>query len=237
MINKPLCCIIDDEESSLASLKDIIEEIDLLEVEQSFLDPDKFLIKVDKLQSKIIFLDMEMPITGLEVANKLKNKLIIFVSGHTDKAYQTYDVDAIDFVPKPIRASRVKIAIEKALKLVSTTTISLSTENASKEEILVSEIAFISTCKKEKSEDPRDKKIQLTNGIIIKVKNTHLKSLLEMLPNCFIQINKSEIINIDAVHKRINSDTVEIEISGKPFVFILGDKAKKQFFELKPNLS
>ena len=248
MINKPLCCIIDDEESSLASLKDIIEEIDLLEVEQSFLDPDKFLLKIDKLKSQIIFLDMEMPISGLDVANRLKDKLIIFVSGHTDKAYQTYDVAAIDFVPKPIRASRVKMAIEKALKSVSISSIYLSTEEASKEEIIVSEIKFISNYKliedkgkpgyyiKEEN-DKNYKFIYLKNDTIIKVsQRISNESLIDMLPNNFIKVNRQEIINVDEIHKKKDSDTILIDVLGVTQDIILGESAKKLFFKLKPNL-
>ena len=232
MINKPLCCIVDDEESSLASLKDLIEDIDLIEIEHSFLDPDKFLMKIDSLKSKIIFLDIEMPIYGIDVASKLNDKLVIFVSGHTDKAFETYNVNAIDFVPKPIRGNRLKEAINKVLKLVSSTSICLRTEDAKKEEVVISEIAFISTC-----DDPRDKLIHLSKGKKVKAKNITVDSLLELLPNYFLKVNPSEIININTVHKRINSDTVEIETEGGTFSFILGDKARNKFFKLKPNLA
>jgi len=232
MINKPLCCIVDDEETSLAALKEFIVEIDLLKIEKPFSDPDKFLMRIDSLKSEIIFLDIEMPIYGIEVASKLKDKLIIFVSGHTDKAFETYNVNAIDFVPKPIRGNRLKDAIEKALKLVSSTSIYLRTGDAKKEEIVISEIAFISTC-----EEPRDKYIQLSNGKKIKAKNITVDSLLEQLPNYFLKVNPSEIINIKVVRKRIDSDTVEIETEGGTFNFTLGDKAKKEFFKLKPNLA
>jgi DNA-binding LytR/AlgR family response regulator len=232
MINKPLCCIVDDEESSLAALRDFIEEIDLLVIEKSFSDPDKFLMKIDSLKSEIIFLDIEMPIYGIDVANKLKNKLVIFVSGHTEKAIETYNVNAIDFVPKPIRGIRLKDAIEKVLKKVVATSISLRTDNANKEEIIISEIAFISTC-----DDPRDKHIQLSNGKKIKAKNITVNNILKLLPNYFLKVNPGEIININAVHKRLNSDTIEIETEGGTFTFVLGDKARKEFFKLKPNLA
>jgi DNA-binding LytR/AlgR family response regulator len=232
MINKPLCCIVDDEESSLASLKDLIEEIDLIEIEYSFLDPDKFLMKIDSLKSEIIFLDIEMPIYGIDVASKLKDKLVVFVSGHTEKAFETYNVNAIDFVPKPIRGNRLKDAIEKVLKKVMASSISLRTENANKEEIIISEIAFISTC-----EDPRDKYIQLSKGKKIKAKNITINNILKQLPNYFLKVNPSEIINVNAVHKRLNSDTVEIETEGGTFTFVLGDKARIEFFKLKPNLA
>ena len=55
-MSKPLCVLVDDERPSLSALKDAIEEIGLLEIENSFLNPDKFLTQVDQLKSDIIFL-------------------------------------------------------------------------------------------------------------------------------------------------------------------------------------
>src|SRR5688572_7377065 len=113
---KPLCVLVDDDEGSLSRLKSVLEELQMLDVERAFTSPDKFLTAIDSLNANIVFLDMDMPIQGNDVALKLRNKKIIFVSGHPELAHIAYDVHAVDFVKKPILASRLKEAIQKVLE-------------------------------------------------------------------------------------------------------------------------
>jgi DNA-binding LytR/AlgR family response regulator len=230
---KPFCVIVDDEESSLALLKSKIEEIDLLEIEQSFLDPEKFLLNLSKLKSEIIFLDMEMPIDGDEVAKKLKNKKIIFVSGHKDLAYKAYDVDAIDFVPKPISTFRLKQAIEKAVKSITSTFVVIKTEDAKKEEINYDTIIYISTHKAEK----RDKDFYLSDGTSVRAKGVDISDLIAELPSDkFCKINSSEIVNLSYVKKLLSSDSIGITINSRIKELTLSESCKQIFFAQKPHL-
>jgi len=231
-MNKPLCIIVDDEAPSLSALQNHIEELGLLEIEKSFLDPDKFLVKIDSLKSNIIFLDLEMPITGDKIAEKLKNKHIIFVSGHKELGYLGFEVGVIDFVPKPIRQSRLKEAIEKVLKFYKTNNlIVLKTQNSKKQEINTESIFLISSCKNE----PRDKRIILSNKKEIIAKNINFDSLLKLLPNNFTKVNPSQIANLKYVTHLIDSDTIGINIMGEIKEINLGDSYKNNFFAAKPN--
>lgn len=233
MKNKPLCVLVDDVELNLSALKSAIEEIGLLEIEKVFTDPDKFLSKVSDLKSEIIFLDMAMHINGIDVAKKLKGKKVIFVSGHTEDAWKAYDVDAVDFVPKPILTSRLKQAIEKVLKQLSSSIIVLKTENASREEIPLDSIIYITTNTKEK----RDKDIYLNNGIVVRAKQYDLKELENELPiGKFLKINPSQIVNLSFVTRLMSKDTIGININGKTEQFTLGESSKEAFFAQKPHL-
>lgn len=234
MKSKPLCVIVDDEESGLAALKSKIEDLGILEIEKAFLDPDKFLIEVEKLDSRIVFLDIEMPISGFDVAKKLKDKLIIIVSGHTDRGVEAFDINAIDFVRKPVQVSRLKEAIEKVvLKLVSQSFF-VRTNTASKEEILLNSIAYIKTS----DDDSRDKIIALSTGKKIIAKDITLETLLNVLSANFIQVNSSVIVNLDFVNKRIDFETMKIDnlIELEAFEFTIGEKFKSGFFSKKPGL-
>ena len=115
MITKPLCVILDDEEIALDSLRENIEELNLLEIERAFLDPNDLLDDIDTLQSQIFFLDIEMGITGIEIAKELKNKSIIFVSGHNEYISDVVDIKPVAFVQKPIKKHKLKKAIELAV--------------------------------------------------------------------------------------------------------------------------
>ncbi len=204
---KHQCVLVDDEEFALAALKGMIEELDILKVERAYLNPDRFLVDIDSLESKIIFLDLEMPIYGVEVASKLKNKQVIFVSGYTDKAYQTFDVNPVDFVPKPIRLSRLKTAIYKALSSIQTDKIVVKTLKAKRHEVALDEIAYIYTDKKG---DSRNKIIHLVDGSTIDIANTKFIEILDQSSK-LLQVNPSAIVHIDQVVQVIDTDKADLD--------------------------
>lgn len=110
------CIIIDDEPIAREGLKLLIEEISDLTVVAKFsngLSAIDFLInnKVD-----LIFLDIEMPgISGLEFAEKIdKNTLTIFTTAYSQYALKSYDLQALDYLLKPIHKERLSQAIVKA---------------------------------------------------------------------------------------------------------------------------
>lgn len=231
MRSKPLCIIVDDEELGLSALRDSIEELGLLEIERAFLDPDQFLVQIDQLESKIIFLDMEMPIEGLEVASRLKDKLVIFVSGYVERGYKTFDVNAIDFVPKPIRQSKLKSATEKALGLLKPNTLVIKTQDTKREEFAPDIIYRIKT-----ASDSRDKEIFLLSGKTVLAKNVGFKELLDQLPVSFLQVNPGDVVNLDYVNKLLNTDTIGLDIPGmdKTIEITLGNNNRENFFQRKP---
>lgn len=232
MRSKPLCIIVDDEESGLSALRDNIEELGMLEIEKAFLDPDKFLVQIDQLEAKIIFLDMEMSVDGLEVASKLNDKLIIFVSGYVERGPDSYDVDAVYFVPKPIRQSKLKSAIEKALLRLKPDKLVVKSQDSKREEIAPESICLIKTGTK----DSRDKEILLISGKTVTAKNIGFKELLDQLSDSFLQVNPSDVVNLDYVNKLLNIDTIGLEIPGidKTIEISLGNNNRESFFQRKP---
>lgn len=232
MITKPNCVILDDEENALAFLRDSIEELNLLNIERAFLDPDDLLVEVDNLKAEIYFLDIEMGISGIEVAEKLKDKLVIFVSGRKDLACDTYNVNAVDFVPKPIRKSRLKTAIEKALNMLKkdkSDFIVLKTQNSTKEEIKQKDIIYIGA-------EGRDKKIFLSNGNHTLAKNINWETILTALSDEFLQISPQNSINCKYATKLISADLISIDYSGRTVELSLTNSYKDAFFEAKPHL-
>ncbi|WP_372744137.1 LytR/AlgR family response regulator transcription factor [Lutibacter sp.] len=232
MVAKPNCVILDDEEYALAFLKNNIEELNLLNIERAFLDPDELLVEFDNLKSDIYFLDIEMAISGIEVAEKLKDKLVIFVSGRKDLAFETYDVRAIDFVPKPIRKSRLKEAIERALlalKNRQSDFIVLKTDTSTKEEIKQEDIIYMKAV-------GRDKEIYFSNGKSTIAKNINWDTIQSELSDNFLQINPQNTVNIKYATKLISADLIGVNYNGKTIELSLTDKFKESFFKAKPHL-
>jgi DNA-binding LytR/AlgR family response regulator len=110
------CIIIDDEPLARTGLQNILKGISSVEVLESFsnaIDANEFL-KANMVD--VMFLDIEMAsLNGLEFAKSLIYKpLIIFITAYPQYALDSYELDAIDYLVKPLRTERLLRAINKA---------------------------------------------------------------------------------------------------------------------------
>jgi DNA-binding LytR/AlgR family response regulator len=139
---------------------------------------------------------------GLQIANLLSGKPIIFATAYKDYAAEAFDLNAIDYIRKPIKIDRLKQAIDKARKHIGNSTesnqktyIQLNT-NKGKAILFFDKIAYIKTSEN----DSRDKVARLFDGEEFVLKNITFDKLTELLPSTdFCRINKKEILSIKAV--------------------------------------
>lgn len=201
MNTKIKCLLLDDELPGLTYLKMLCEQIPDLEVVKAFNNPKTFLKEVPNLEFDLCIMDIEMPeINGLQVANLLNGKPVIFTTAYKEYAAEAYDIDAIDYVSKPVKMERLQQAIAKAK-------LRLHTKKDEKEFIQLNTdkgkalIFFDQLCYIKVSEiDSRDKIVQLQDGTVITLKNISFDKLLRILPeNNFVRINKKEIISLKIV--------------------------------------
>ncbi len=77
-------------------------------------------VKLLPKKPDLLILDVEMPgLSGVELAKSIKElPVIIFISSHKGYAPEAFDVDAVDFLSKPVASSRLQRAIEKASALI-----------------------------------------------------------------------------------------------------------------------
>lgn len=236
MTTKPKCIILDDEELALDALRTNIEEINLLEIERAYLSADELLDDINDLEATIFFLDIEMEESnsGTEIAKKLKNKLVIFVSGYDRHIVDVVNVNPIAFVKKPIKKHLLREAIEKAIDSDITNNrkyLVVRTQGAKKQEIKLDDILYIDTV----SGESRDKKIILLSGKSITAKDCSYPKLTPLLSKNFLQINPNNIVNLNYTNKLISADLVEINYNDISIELTLGNKFKESFFEAKPN--
>ncbi|HMK07155.1 MAG TPA: response regulator, partial [Flavobacterium sp.] len=115
MNTKLKCLLLDDELPGLAYLKMLCGQIPELEIIKAFNDPEKLLAAIPMLDFDLLISDIEMPgIDGLSLANSLKGKLIIFATAYKDYAADAFDMDAVDYITKPIKLERLQKAVLKA---------------------------------------------------------------------------------------------------------------------------
>lgn len=111
------CIIIDDEPLAREELDFMIREVGGLDVLGLFPNAIKATDFLKEKQVDIIFLDIEMPIlSGLDFAAQIdKETLIIFTTAYPYYALKSYELDAIDYLLKPIDKLRLSKAMHKAI--------------------------------------------------------------------------------------------------------------------------
>lgn len=233
MNTKIKCLLLDDELPGLTYLKMLCEQIPELEIIKAFNDPQKLLEEIPRLDFDLCISDIEMPgIDGLTFAHLLENKLVIFVTAYKNYAAEAFNIDAVDYIVKPVAKERLERAIAKALERFrkfdkSKKFIQLNTDKG-KALLYFDQIQFITTA----SGDSRDKEVHLMDGSVLILKNINFESLLNQLPkDDFCRVNKKEIIAIKAVqYFNHNEITLTLhEKNGKSIVLVLSETYRSDF--------
>ena len=107
--------IIDDERLAREELKSLLSEFIEIEVIDEAHNGDDALEKINRLKPDLIFLDVSMPgMTGFELVKKLDDiPQIIFVTAFDEHAMKAFDLQAIDYILKPIDPTRLAQAIKR----------------------------------------------------------------------------------------------------------------------------
>lgn len=114
MIN---CIVIDDEKPAINVLKKMIALMPELNLVGVATTPMEGLRLIAQASPDLVFLDIQMgDFDGIELARMVEGKTkIIFCTAHVEYASQSYEVNAIDYLLKPIEFPRFKIAVQKLL--------------------------------------------------------------------------------------------------------------------------
>lgn len=112
------CIIIDDEELARALLHSYADRLDILHVVNTFENPLEALSVIESQEIDIIFLDIQMPqIKGTEFAKVIpSNTHIIFTTAYSEYALEGFDLNATDYLLKPITFDRFLTAVQKVKK-------------------------------------------------------------------------------------------------------------------------
>jgi DNA-binding LytR/AlgR family response regulator len=225
--------LLDDELPGLSYLKLLCEQIPELEVIRAFNDPDIFLREFPGLEFDLCILDIEMPgISGIQIAEILKDKPIIFTTAYKDYAINAFDLDAIDYVIKPVKPERLQQAVNKAINRISSDSkirkhVRLNTDKGNVQ-LFFDQLVYIHTSEI----DSRDKKALLENGAFLQLKNITFEKLISVLPpDQFCRINKKELISLGKVLYFSNGQiTTNIFLQQeKPLVLTLGETYRDEF--------
>src|SRR6218665_890242 len=107
--------IIDDERLARAELKKLLQEFPEIEVIDEAANADEGIQKIDSLQPDLIFLDIQMPgKTGFDMLSQLeRTPQVIFTTAYDEFALKAFEVNALDYLLKPVEPKRLADAIHK----------------------------------------------------------------------------------------------------------------------------
>jgi len=107
--------IIDDERLARLELRRLLAEFPEIEIIDEAANVDDALDKIDQHNPDIIFLDINMPgKSGFDLLNELdKSPMVIFTTAYDEYAVKAFEVNALDYVVKPIEPKRLRDTIQK----------------------------------------------------------------------------------------------------------------------------
>ena len=212
---KPLTCIIvDDEPLAVRLLVSYAEKTPDLKLLASFTDSINAINAIKAQQPDLLFLDIQMPnIDGMELAHSLpESTRVVFTTAFKEYAFESYEVNALDFLLKPVRYNKFLAAVEKARKqlqpspapqLQQPNTVFIRVDGEWRN-VAVEQIIYVNGMK--------DYVMFYLDGEP-KPLVTHLtmKAVEEMLPrDRFLRIHRSYIIAVDKIQKVDRNDCVYI---------------------------
>jgi two-component system, LytTR family, response regulator len=112
---KKRALIIDDERLARQELKNLLSDFPDIEIVGEAENADEAEKQIDALKPDILFLDIQMPgKNGFDLINDLdRSPEIIFVSAYDEYALRAFEVNALDYLLKPVQPERLKEALSK----------------------------------------------------------------------------------------------------------------------------
>lgn len=110
--------LIDDEKLAREGLKSLLKEFPEIEVLGEASNADEALEMIDRLKPQLIFLDIQMPEkSGFDMLEEMiETPVVIFTTAFNEYALKAFEVNALDYLLKPIQSVRLREAIQKAKK-------------------------------------------------------------------------------------------------------------------------
>src|SRR5262245_976985 len=113
------CLVVDDEQLAREELSFLLDKLGRVEVVGHARDGVEALDAIDRLQPDLVLLDVQMPgLTGFEVARRLLDRQtaceIVFVTAFDQHAIEAFEVNAVDYLLKPVDGARLETALQRA---------------------------------------------------------------------------------------------------------------------------
>lgn len=223
-MEKLKCLVVDDEELARALLESYIEKLDFLELVGSAEGPVEAMNIMREKKVDLLFLDIQMPeIKGTDFAKMVPSDTqIIFTTAYSEYALEGFELNALDYLLKPITFERFLKAVNKAKPTgeIKTTAETLTVKSGyDLHKLKYADIRYIESDSEYVNYHTADKKI---------MSNQSLKALEKVLPSSlFIRVHRSYIVNREMVTGLKGRDLllgdVQIPVSDSYYEVVKGE--------------
>ncbi len=214
------CIIVDDEPLAVHLLETYVEKTPDLQLAASFNDSITAINTIKAQKPDLLFLDIQMPnIDGMELAHSLPEEThVVFTTAFKEYAFESYEVNALDFLLKPIRYNKFLAAVEKARKQYQQPITQTKQPNtvfirvdSEWRNVPIDQITYINGMKDYVL-------FYLDNEPKALITHLTMKAVEDMLPkDKFLRIHRSYIVAVDKIQKVDNNDCIYI---GKEIIHI-----------------
>src|SRR2546423_2963889 len=227
------CIAIDDEPLALEMLKGYIQHFPALKLLQTFDDAISATEYLRNNAIDLLFIDINMPdITGIDLVRSLKQKpMLVFTTAHKKFAVEGFDLEALDYLLKPIQLERFAKTVNKAMSYFQN---SRTAKTEVKQNLFVRaeyQLVKIDLDEIEYIESVEDYlKIHLTGTRPVMTLMT-IKAVLQKLPPTqFKRIHRSYVVPLSkirsVVNRKVRLTEVELPVSDSYADFINEWKSK-----------
>ena len=237
------CIAIDDEPLALDVITNFSSRISFINLERVFFNPLEAIDFLNSNKIDLVFLDIEMEeLTGIQLLKLLKNPpYVIFTTAYENYALQGFELEAVDYLLKPILFERFIMAVNKVYKRMLDKSGNLKSKDNNTgtlddfifiksgfqhRKIIFNEIKYI------EGQGDYLKIVTSKGNIMTLLSFKNISGLLS--PNEFVRVHKSYIVavrHIDSIERnriKIGSETISVsETFGKSFFNMMKSKGFK----------
>lgn len=240
--------IIDDERLARKELNNLLENYPEIEIVDQAVNADEALEKIIQLDPELIFLDIQMPgKTGFELLEELeKVPKVIFTTAYDEFAIKAFDVNALDYLLKPIQEERLKDTINKVLAVQASALAERAQEGVSeiKEQLGMNDQVFVKDGDRCWFISLKEIRLFESDGNYIKVYFNNVKPMIHKSLNAldekldersFFRASRKHIINLSWI------ETIETWFNGGLLVQLKGGEkvevSRRQAARFKEKMS
>ena len=221
---RPLTCmIVDDEPLAVRLLESYVGKTPDLQLLASYTDSITAINAIKEQKPDLLFLDIQMPnVDGMELAHILSEQTrVVFTTAFKEYAFESYEVNALDFLLKPIRYNKFLAAVDKALHWFDRQTVAAPVPIPADPPIQAPSTIFIRV-------DGEWRNIPISQLTYVNgmkdyvlfyldgekkplISHLTMKAVEEMLPSDkFLRVHRSYIIAVDKIQKVDRNDCIYI---------------------------
>jgi two-component system LytT family response regulator len=201
--------IVDDEQLARLRVRQLLATAEAFAITGECSDAASALATVRKLPPDLLFLDIHMPgVDGIKVAEAIRESgaRVIFLTAHPEHAVRAFDIDAIDYLVKPVSQTRFTEALAKASRALEGRVMDRLLISTGRGDVVVptDEIDWLAA---------DGAYVYVYHGGRRHLLRESLTSLAQRLgPQRFISVHRSAAVNVDRVRETRRGEGADLEV-------------------------